>query len=301
MTPAVGFDRTISVVICTCDRAPRLRACLEALRAIDFDPAAWELIVVNNRSTDNTDAIIQEFAASVPFRVTTAYAPIPGLGRSRNLGVRTARAPLIAFTDDDCYVAPDFLRQIVEVFRATSYGYVGGRVLLHDPDDARITVKEDAEPMEMPTDSIIVPGFLHGANLAIRRDVWTAIGGFDPFFGTGGYFSGDDVDFVTRASLAGWTGAYIPGPVVWHHHGRQSDASVKRQLSRYARGRGAYYTKGILDTRTRGLYARHWYWSLRVAISDRRLSDLVHELIGSGQFLFRNLRTPTRERLRIDN
>jgi glycosyltransferase involved in cell wall biosynthesis len=301
MPVVVADDRTIALVLCTHNRAARLSCCLDSLRALDFDPAAWELIVVNNGSTDDTDAIVTAFAASVPFRVTLAQAPTPGLGRARNAGVRLARAPLIAFTDDDCYVAADFLRQLVDVFRHTSFGYVGGRVLLHDPEDAPLTIKEDIEPAEMPRDSIIAPGFLHGANLAIRREVWMAIGGFDPFFGAGGYFSGDDVDFVTRASLAGWTGAYVPGPVVRHHHGRQSDASVRRLLTRYARGRGAYYTKGILDTRTRGRFTRRLYWSLRVAIIDRRLADFVHEIIGSGQFLFRNLWTPTRERLRIDH
>src|SRR5262249_22237390 len=155
------------------------------------------LIVVNNQSTDDTDARVRAFAASVPFRVVLTHAPLPGSGRSRNVGVLASRAPLIVFTDDDCYVAPDFLTQVVRVFRAGPYGYVGGRVLLHDPSDARVTVREDAEFAEVPKDTIVRPGFLHGANLAIRHEVWTEIGGFDPFFGAGAYFAGDDVDFVT--------------------------------------------------------------------------------------------------------
>lgn len=300
MFDPAGYDRIISLVICTRDRAARLTSCLEALRALDFDPAAWELILVNNRSTDETDTVLKAFAASVPFRVTLAYVSTPGLGHARNIGVRAARAPLIAFTDDDCYVARDFLTQLVEVFQTTGYGYVGGRVLLHDPSDAQITIREEAEAVEMPMHSILRPGFLHGANLAIRRDVWTAIGGFDPFFGAGGYFSGDDVDFATRASLAGWPGGYVPGPVVRHHHGRKPGPACQRLLSRYARGRGAYYMKGMLEARTRGLFARHWYWGLHVTLASRRLSDLVHEFVGGAQLLFRTFLTPTRRRLRLD-
>ena len=242
---------------------------------------------------------MQAFAGSVLFRVVLAHAPIPGGGRSRNVGVHASRAPLVVFTDDDCYVAPDYLTQLVRVFDGRTYGYVGGRVLLHDPSDARVTIREDAEFAEVPTHTIVRPGFLHGANLAIRHEVWTAIGGFDPFFGAGAYFAGDDVDFVTRASLAGWAGAYAPEVIVRHHHGRKPGRVIERHLSRYARGRGAYYTKGLLDAQTRRLFLRHWYWwSLRGALRYWRLSDLIHELIGSAQFLYRNFQTPTRERVR---
>jgi GT2 family glycosyltransferase len=298
MTQSVGFDRAIAVVICTRNRGVQLRACLDALRAITFDPAAWELIVVNNQSADDTDAIVRAFAATVPFRVTLAQAPIPGSGRSRNVGVLTARAPLLVFIDDDCYAAPDYLTQISRVFGDSAYGYVGGRVLLHDPADAPVTVREETEFAEVPKHTILRPGFLHGANLAIRRDVWTALGGFDPFFGAGAYFSGDDVEFVTRASLAGWAGAYVPEAIVRHHHRRKPGPVIARHLTRYARGRGAYYMKGILDGRTRVTFLRHWYWSLRASVLDRRLSDLIHEVIGSAQFLYRNLQTPTRTRVR---
>jgi GT2 family glycosyltransferase len=297
MAQSVAFDRCIAVVICTRDRATRLAACLDALRAIDFDPAAWELIVVNNQSTDDTDAMVQAFAASVPFRVTLAQAPVQGGGRSRNVGVRAARAPLIAFTDDDCYLAPDYLTQLTRIFGSRAYGYLGGRVMLHDPADARVTVREEVEPAEVPPRTVLRPGFLHGANLAVRREVWESVGGFDPFFGAGAYFSGDDVDFATRASLAGWTGAYVPDAVVQHHHGRRPGPEIDQRLSQYARGRGAYYTKGLLDARTRGPFMRSWYWSLRGAVRQRRMSDLIHEIIGSAQFLYRNLRTPTRRRV----
>jgi GT2 family glycosyltransferase len=209
------------------------------------------------------------------------------LSRARNTGVRASRAPLVAFTDDDCYVAPDFLTRIVEAFRDPAYGFIGGRVLLHDPSDAPETIKEDEEPAEVDPFTIVLPGFIHGANMAFRRVVWESIGGFDPRLGSGTRFVADDVDFLARACGAGWAGAYLPGPTVRHHHGRKPGADVVKLRTLYARGRGAYYLKGCLDPHRRGLYARHWYWSLRVMFRQHRLSEVARELAASVEFAVR--------------
>jgi cellulose synthase/poly-beta-1,6-N-acetylglucosamine synthase-like glycosyltransferase len=266
-----------------------LSGCLDALAALDFDPQSCELIFVNDASTDNTDEVLQAFAREVPFQTVIVRNERPGLSRARNTGVRASRSPLIAFTDDDCYVAPDFLTQIVTAFREPAYGFIGGRVLLHDPSDAPETIKEDEEPAEIDPYSIVLPGFIHGANMAFRRPVWESIGGFDPMLGSGTRFVADDVDFLSRACSAGWAGAYLPGPTVRHHHGRKPGADVAKLRTQYARGRGAYYTKGCLDRRRRGLYARHWYWSLRVLWHQHRLSEAGREITAGVEFMIRRL------------
>jgi glycosyltransferase involved in cell wall biosynthesis len=286
------LDCTISLVICTRNRASSLRGCLDALAAMDFNPRAWELIVVNNGSTDDTDEVLAAFAREVPFRATVIHEQRPGLSRARNAGVEAARAPIVAFTDDDCYVAPDFLTRIVDVFRASEYGYIGGRVLLHDPSDAPETIKEDQHAQEIAPYSCVAPGFIHGANMAFRREVWEAIGGFDPLFGAGARFVADDVDFLGRASAAGWAGAYRPEPVVRHHHGRKLGADVAKLRTSYARGRGAYYTKGCLDWRTRPLFARHWYWNLRLLARQRRFPEAMNEIAAGAEYLMRSLLQP---------
>jgi len=300
MTETPIHDRAVSVIVCTHNRASALKACLNALRAMEFDARAWELIVVDNRSTDRTREALHAFATAAPFRVTLAYEPKPGLARARNRGVRAARAPLIAFTDDDCYVARDFLAQLMDVFRNSRYGYVGGRILLHDPSDAPATIKEDPEPAEIAAYSVVQPGFIQGANMAFRREVWDAIGGFDPLFGSGAHFPAEDVDFASRASAAGWLGAYVPGPVVRHHHGRKPGPDLERLLSTYARGRGAYYTKGCLNPRMRKEFARHWYWDLRRLVLEHRLREAVREIAAGWEFLFRNLLTPPSRRLHAE-
>ncbi len=285
-------DRAISVVICTRDRASALRGCLNALAATDCDPRRWELIVVNNGSNDETDDVVHAFAHEVPFRATVVYERRPGLSYARNTGVSASRAPVVAFTDDDCYVAPDFVRQTVAAFRNRKYGFIGGRVLLHDPSDAPETIKEDEEAAEVPAYSIVRPGFIHGANMAFRREVWDAVGGFDTLLGSGTRFVADDVDFLGRAAAAGWGGAYLPGPVVRHHHGRKPGADVARLRTTYARGRGAYYIKGCLNPQMRGQFARHWYWNLRLLVYQRRFPEALQEIAAGVEYLIRSSLRP---------
>jgi GT2 family glycosyltransferase len=289
MTDSATCNCVISIVVCTRNRASALRECLSALARVDFNPRAWELILVNNGSTDETEDVLHAFAHDVPFRVKVVDDPRPGLSGARNTGVRVSQAPLVAFTDDDCYVAPDYVTRLVEAFDSNPrYGYVGGRVVLHDPSDAPETIKDEAAPAEIAAWSIVPPGFVHGANMAFRREVFQSIGGFDPLFGSGTRFVADDVDFMSRASAEGWVGAYVPGPVVRHHHGRKPGDDVAKLHTVYARGRGAYYTKGCLNPRVRGLFARHWYWHLRVLVRRGALGEAIHELAAGGEYLMRS-------------
>jgi glycosyltransferase involved in cell wall biosynthesis len=292
MIETATHDRAISLVICTRNRAGALRPCLDALARTDFDPRRWELIVVNNGSNDHTQDVVKQFAHEVPFRATVVHEEQAGLSHARNTGVRASRSPLVAFTDDDCYVDRDFVARVVDGFRNPKYGYIGGRVLLHDPSDAPETIKEDEEPEEIAPHSILTPGCIHGANMSFRREVWETVGGFDPLFGSGTRFVADDLDFLGRASLAGWTGAYLPWPVVRHHHGRKPGRDVARLRTTYARGRGAYYTKGCLNRETRGVFARHWYWNLRVLVRHGRIREAVNEIGAGAEYLIRDLFRP---------
>src|SRR5689334_18992740 len=113
MSKSATHQCEISLILCTRNRASSLRPCLDALAALDFDPRSWEMIFVNDASTDHTDEMLRAFADEVPFRTVVVRNQQPGLSRARNTGVEAARAPLIAFTDDDCYVAPDYLTRIV--------------------------------------------------------------------------------------------------------------------------------------------------------------------------------------------
>jgi GT2 family glycosyltransferase len=277
----------LSVIVCTRNRADSLLRCLAAFEGLTFEPTAWELVVVNNGSTDDTDDVVRQFAARVPFRVTLAHEPVPGLSGARNRGVSCAAAPLLLFTDDDCYVDPDWLTHFETAYAADpTCGFIGGRILLHDPTDAPVTIKPDDDPEEIPAYSCIVPGLLHGANLSARREAFAAIDGFDRQLGPGTPFCADDIDFIGRLSAAGWRGRYLPDATVSHHHGRKPGPDVDRLELTYAKGRGAYFTKGCLHPRVRRKFLRGWYWHLRRLATSGNTGTILRELAAGAEYLW---------------
>jgi glycosyltransferase involved in cell wall biosynthesis len=278
----------ISLVVPTRNRAAQLARCLEHVRELKDPGEPWELIVVDNGSTDGTAQMLRAFAASVAFPVTCAHEPRPGVSRARNTGIARARGDIIVFTDDDCYPAPDFLAQVVQRFREfPPISYLGGRVLLYDRADAPLSTipYENRVFIERRT---WLPQRFGTGNLAVRREVFERIGGFDPMFGPGSLIpSGEDVEFIARMAMAGFDGAYDPRPVVYHHHGRKPNSPTLRRLKRgYEYGAGAFYAKNLLNPTTRGFYLRQWYWFVRGRIERgeferREIFDLVFELLGA--------------------
>lgn len=258
----------ISIVICTRNRVDRLRQCLQAIAGIrSFH--AWELVLVDNGSTDATPLLISKFAAAASVPVTVAHQARPGLGRARNTGWRLAKGDIIAFTDDDCYIAPDYIESVAALFSASPrVGFAGGRILLHDPTDYPLTISEALEPRHYPPGSLLVPGEFQGANMIIRRAALETIQGFDDHLGAGTRFVPEDVDALTRASFAGWEGVYDPRPTVRHHHGRK-EADIPALKRTYAIGRGAYWAKFALRPDTRRLNLQHWRWRVMKTYKDR--------------------------------
>lgn len=280
----------VSLVISTRNRASRLPELFAWLARLESPEAGWELILVDNGSTDGTPAAIREFAAEAPCAVRCVHAATPGLSHARNAGLGCAAGRIVAFTDDDCYPQPDYLRAIVDVFARHQPGVVGGRVVLHDPTDARVGVKDVPSAFEIAPRTFVRPGVMHGANLAVRRDVLAAIGGFDPLLGAGTRcMAGEDTDFIARIVWAGWTARYDPAPVVAHHHGRKPGAAADLQRQGYDRGRGAYYAKWVLDRRARRTYLREWYGSARRMLRKKNARTIGREMAGASRYLLDRL------------
>ena len=268
---------TISLIICTRNRAGPLGRCLDAVAKLRHS-GNWELVVVDNGSTDATAQVIGSFAAAQPFPVHHVHQPVPGLSNARNAGLAAATGALILFTDDDCYVAPDILDATIAAFDDSRVGFASGRVRLFDPADAPVTVNESLVPLRFAARRFLPAGAVKGANLAFRRDVLDAIGAFDPLFGSGSLFPAEDADAAMRASLAGWDGVYDPAIVVWHHHGRKA-ADLAGLHRSYDIGRGAFHAKllGLQGGLLPGLKA--WAGLPRRALTRRGL--LRGELAGA--------------------
>ena len=109
---------------------------------------------------------------------------------------------MIALTDDDCYVAEDYVDAVLAAFDGRpDVGVLGGRILLFDPDDARVTIDERDHPVEMAPHSFVVAGAIKGANLSFRREALQKIGGFDPGLGAGTPFPCEDIDAVAARAV----------------------------------------------------------------------------------------------------
>jgi glycosyltransferase involved in cell wall biosynthesis len=241
---AAAQTADLSLIICTRNRCGQLVRCLESIRRLEFE-RPWELIIVDNASTDATSAVIQKFMKAAAFPICYVSEPKPGLGNARNAGLAAAGGEILAFTDDDCYPAPDFLSRVWSAFRDPTLGYVTGRILLHDPEDLPIGTNYSTKPVSFRGESFINPGGVQGANMAFRRQVLAEVGGFDPLFGAGSLFPAEDLDAASRASAAGWNGQYCPDIIVHHHHGRRAPASARMWKS-YGLGIGACYMKMFL-------------------------------------------------------
>ena len=251
----------VSVVLSTRNRATFLPGALQSHERMVTD-VPWELVAVDNGSTDGTPEALREFAASTRISFRALTEPRPGLSRARNTGWRAAAGTIVAFTDDDCYPAADFIDMIAACFADPSVGYLGGRIVLHDPADAPVTIQLRDTLLAIAPGSYIPAGLIQGANMAARREVLAALGGFDEMLGAGTPYPCEDIDFVSCASAAGFAGVFDPRPVVAHHHRRRTAQELAALRRSYDVGRGAYYAKCLFDPRRRSIAWRAWLKSL---------------------------------------
>ena len=181
----------ISLIICTRDHCDQLVRCLNSIQGIVFDQP-WELIVVDNGSIDETRSVVREFISIIPISTLYIFEQNPGKSNALNTAIKTARGEILAFTDDDCEPASDFLAQIWSAFNDPAVGFIGGRIVERDPADHSIMVGGPTIPRTLPARSFIAAGVVQGGNMAFRQTVLREIGGFDPLFGPGRFLAGED-------------------------------------------------------------------------------------------------------------
>jgi glycosyltransferase involved in cell wall biosynthesis len=238
----------LSVIVATRNRAHAIRPCLDSI-ATAFDKAAAldaEIVVVDNGSSDDTTEIIKAWAGTVTVSVQVLHEPKPGLSRAQNHGIRLARGELLAFTDDDCRLHPQYVNDLFRHDREDR-GLVlrGGRVELGDPADLPLTINTSPTAMRWTRTMNSarhhrIPGFLNGCNMVMRRALLDQIGLFDEAFGPGSYIgSGGDADLMLRAYLTGATLEYVPDMTVFHYHGRKTPEVGHKLMRRYTIANGA--------------------------------------------------------------
>ena len=239
----------LSVVIPTRDRPALLDACLRtttaALRPGD------ELIVVDSASSDPA---VAETARR--HGATVVRCDLPGAARARNAGARAARHDVVAFIDDDIRVATDWAASIAAAMTDPGVAFVTGRIGV-PPEQADyqrpVAVNEGGdEPVALDDTSTSALG--PSANLAVRRDVFERIGGFDEALGPGGRLGvAEDLDFYDRLFATGAVGRYAPAAETWHDQWRDRKGLVRLDWG-YGLGTGARLAKLVRTDRRRARF-----------------------------------------------
>jgi glycosyltransferase involved in cell wall biosynthesis len=237
----------ISIVLCTRNRADKLRQALQSILALKVQPGGdFEVIVADNGSTDDTAQVCAGMAAAFGGRLYVLFVPKPGKSWAHNAGIKQAKGAIIAMTDDDVYPQSDWLELIWREFSIDpTLQVVGGRVELFNPADHAITVRRQTAPVAFQTlmDSF---NLMVGCNCAARRELFERIGCFDVDFGPGSRFqSADDSDFFFRVWRSGAKLVYEPSLFVFHDHGRRTSEDRLSIRRSYAVGRGAFYAKHL--------------------------------------------------------
>ena len=211
----------VSVVVCSYNGGSTLEQCLRSLQALNYPN--YEIIVVNDGSTDHTTEILRQFPS-----VKAIHQPNRGLSAARNVGLRSATGSIVAYTDSDCFADADWLTHLVHLFQTCDAAAVGGPNLT--PEDgwlAGCVAAAPGQPVHV-LESDQVAEHIPGCNMAFRREALESIGGFDAVYRK----AGDDVDVCWRLQQAGYWITFAPGAFVWHHR-RQNPRAYLRQQAGY--------------------------------------------------------------------
>jgi glycosyltransferase involved in cell wall biosynthesis len=218
-------ETQIAAIICTHNRDNYLGAAIDSLLAQDCDD--FEILVVDNASSDRTHAIVEE-RLSHP-RLKYIYESTLGLSVARNRGAKETTAPILAYLDDDAVASPQWLTALLAAYRDNEkLAIAGGKVTLIWPggiSPPNWISDELAGNLGLYNlgDTVIYiekPGLTpRGLNYSIRRDFLEKIGGFDPNLGRKGknLLSNEEVYMTELALKGGYQVAYLPDALVAHN------------------------------------------------------------------------------------
>jgi GT2 family glycosyltransferase len=226
--PALPAPPAVSVIVPHLNQADALRRCLAALTAQRLPAGRFEVIVVDNGSAAPPVAVVADFPG-----VRLVAEPAPGPGPARNRGASLARGAILAFTDADCIAEPDWLDGLLAGFAAEpGTGVLAGPVRVYPEVPGQPSPAEAFELLYAFRQQwqIARHGFAATANLAVRREVFAAVGPF------GDIAIAEDLDWGQRARAAGFPTRFLPRAAVWHPARRswfELTRKWDRQVSHY--------------------------------------------------------------------
>lgn len=255
-----------SVIVPTFNQAARSTLAVQSLLAQE-SKQPYEVLVVDNNSTDDTQDRIQRLREHAPRTLRYLFEKHQGASLARNAGIRAARGDILAFIDDDAVAQPGWLDALAETYQMRPDAWcVGGKIVLDLPEDLPVWFDVGSPDLlsylgrlDLGTATIErhYPNYLHGANFSVRRDALDRVGLFDPALGPAGRsrFESEEIELCWRMQEAGGRVYYCGGAVVTHS---VPDARLsKRYFRRRAHWSGRTWAlldrKDIFHTRARHL------------------------------------------------
>jgi glycosyltransferase involved in cell wall biosynthesis len=244
----------ISVIVPVWNDEKRIAQCIDALQRQSLSPDLYEVIVVDNGSTDSTASVIARYPD-----VVLVHEPQPGSYAARNRGLARARGVYVAFTDSDCIPQSDWLeRGLNTVAGRTDIGIVAGRVAFCEPSGTydRACLNYDRH-ISLRQEDYTRVGRAITANWFSRKSVLLENGGFDTKMK-----SGADHELSGRVSKSGLQTIYLSTATVMHPP-RTQVAEITARARRLVGGRwtattGRFRLLRRMKTETRKLVARSW-------------------------------------------
>jgi glycosyltransferase involved in cell wall biosynthesis len=252
----VSAEPAISVIVSTRNRAHYLPEVLRTLAAQEC-AVQFEVIVIDNGSTDGTQALLAEWCRH-DSRFRTACEQQPGLSRGKNAGIAMARAPLLLFTDDDMRVSPDWVESYRNLFarHGSEVTLAGGPVnpIPHDlgawPDWLAQGALVDAGLLDYHDERTLNRfEYVWGGNMAVPKLVFEQLGFWSESAGLQAdqrvtrkeseFF--EDTEFQDRIRKTGGSSWFCPGAVVYHRVDRQSVTPRRIASTAFARGRNDFW------------------------------------------------------------
>jgi glycosyltransferase involved in cell wall biosynthesis len=248
----------ISIIICTYNRAERLRAVLEDVRELALPAgASYEVIVVDNNSRDDTRGVVEAAAQRSSAAVRYVFEGRQGKSFALNRGVSLATGEVIAFTDDDVAVDRAWLAEALRAFASHDCLGVGGRIIpawgqnkpwWYEEDGpyrlmaaiVRLELGEQVHAMQTPP---------FGANMAFQRRAFDKYGLFREDLGPNAEneIRGEDTEFCRRLMASGEMVLYVPTMVVRHPVEKERATKAYFRKWYFAYGRASVRMSGIPD------------------------------------------------------
>ncbi|MFZ0737775.1 MAG: glycosyltransferase [Candidatus Acidiferrales bacterium] len=264
----------LSAIVCTFNRCEVLRETLRTLDESQLPPGVdWEVLVVDNNSSDGTRSVCESFVERNPGRFRYFFEPRAGKTFALNTGIANAQGEILAFTDDDVKVDPRWLAEVLRAFEKFACAGIAGRIVPVWNSDKPIWYSSEGPYKLMDAicrydfgdEPCVPPVPAYGANLSLKRQMLERYGGFRTDLGPtpGKQNPGEDAEMCRRLVAAGEKFMYAPRAIIYHP---------------------------VEEKRTKKSYFQSWYFEYGCTmVRMGRVDDAPARYLGIPRYMYRML------------